>query len=303
MNLHGLGMNDGICISKRDCYSDIGAGKYASCVYNVVFGEILLYNQCEKSMGAFAMRIVICDDETLSISTIKVLIQRWKTQRRVDSISLSIYESSEELHNVINNAIPFDVAFLDIQFPREIGGLQLAEYLRQTNEDMQIVFVSNYGQYAMEGYKASALRYLQKPITQAQIFECLDISYRQWLFRQESSIVLMDNKQAVKIAPKSIIYAETQGHYIEIHLTTMKNAIQIRMRLAELRKLLTDGFFVQCHRCYIVNLLHIQRITRTSILLLNGISIPLSTRNWENVMLQFKKVFQGENNAYTLDSI
>ena len=97
----------------------------------------------------------------------------------------------------------------------------------------------------MEGYKASALRYLQKPITQAHIFECLDISYRQWLFRQESSIVLMDNKQAVKIAPKSIIYAETQGHYIEIHLTTMKNAIQIRMRLAELRKLLTDGFFVQ----------------------------------------------------------
>ncbi len=249
------------------------------------------------------MRIVICDDEALSFSTVKTLIQRWKVKNSIESISVSIYESSEELLNVLNNAIPFDVAFLDIQFPRELSGLQLAEYLRQTNENMQIVFVSNYGHYAIEGYKASALRYLQKPITEAQVFECLDISYRQWLFRQGSCVVLMDNKQAVKIDPKSIIYAETQGHYIEIHLATMENIVHIRMKLAELLKLLPSEIFVQCHRCYIVNLLHIQRITRTSILLLNGTSIPISARSWENVMLQFKKLFQGENNEYALDSI
>ena len=261
------------------------------------------YNQLEKWVGVFAMRIVICDDETLSVSTVTTMVQRWKAKKNVESISVSIYESSEELLNVLNNALPFDVAFLDIQFPRELSGLQLAEYLRQTNENMQIVFVSNYGQYAIDGYRTCALRYLQKPITEAQVFECLDISYRQWLFRHESCIVLMDSKQAVKIDPKTIIYAETQGHYVDIHLTTMESPVHIRIKFTELCKLLPDEIFVKCHRCFIVNLLHIQRITRISILLLDGTTIPLSARCWESVMLQFKKVFQGENNAYTLDSI
>lgn len=147
------------------------------------------------------------------------------------------------------------------------------------------------------------MRYLQKPITEAQIFECLDISYRQCLFRQGRNIVLTDSNQAVKIDPKTLLYAETQGHYIEIHSFNRKDPIRIRMKLAELIPRLPADYCIQCHRCSIVNLLHIQRFTRTSILLLNGKILPMSARRWELVMLQFKNLFQGEDHKYAMDLV
>ena len=176
------------------------------------------------------MRIVICDDEALMISTLQGLIQRWKAKNNVESAAVTIYESSEELLDVLENALPFDLAFLAIQFPGELSGLQLAEHLRRTNAQMQIVFVSNYDQYAIDGYRANALRYLQKPVTEMQVSECLDISYRQWQYQQGNCVVLLDNQQAVKLDHKAILFAETQGHYVRIHLATQQDSVCIRMR-------------------------------------------------------------------------
>ncbi len=55
------------------------------------------------------------------------------------------------------------------------------------------LFEKNF--HACEGYSVSALRYLRKPIADEQLFECLDIAYQQWVYRQDSSIFRMRNEE------------------------------------------------------------------------------------------------------------
>ena len=53
--------------------------------------------------------------------------------------------------------------------------LQLAKLIRQTDEDVPIVFVTNYAEYVYQGYTVNALRYLKKPVLESDISPCLDI--------------------------------------------------------------------------------------------------------------------------------
>lgn len=59
---------------------------------------------------------------------------------------------------------PVDVAFLDIEM-RGMGGMALAEKLRQLRPDCRIVFTTGYEHYAVEAFRLRASGYLLKPIS------------------------------------------------------------------------------------------------------------------------------------------
>ncbi len=249
------------------------------------------------------MRVLVCDDESLYLDAISASIQRWRMQRKVNGIIVSTYRSSEDLLEVLERALPFDLAFLDIQFPGELSGLALAESLRKTNEQVLIVFTTHYEKYAMEGYKVNALRYLQKPVSDTQIFECLDIAYRQWKLCCDRYLTLIDSQQVCRIAYKSILYIESQAHYVDIHLAHRDETPRFRMKLLEVLNKLPEEMFAQCHRSFAINLLYVQRISRKSIVLSDGATVPVSARFWENVLLRFKTLFQGASNEHFLEPL
>lgn len=249
------------------------------------------------------MRVLVCDDESICLEAICASIQRWRVQRGAEGIVVSSYRSSEELLDALDRAQPFDLAFLDIQFPGELSGLELAEYLRRIDEQLLIVFTTNYEKYAMDGYKVNALRYLQKPPGDLQIFECLDIAYRQWRLCNECALTLMEGGNAYRIAYKFFLYAESKAHYIDIHLAHQEETIRVRMKLSELLKRVPESMIVQCHRGFAVNLQYVQKITRKYIELCNGTAIPVGRNYWENTMMRFKALYEGEDHAHSLDLI
>lgn len=249
------------------------------------------------------MRILVCDDETIYLEAVCASIQRWRTQREVSGIVISTYRSSEELLDTLEQALPFDLAFLDIQFPGEMNGLELAEHLRKINEQLLIVFTTNYEKYAMDGYKVNALRYLQKPLSDLQIFECLDIAYRQWKLCHERFLTLLDGRNAYRIAHKSVIYAESKAHYIDVHLVHQEETIRVRIKFSELLKRLPEPVFAQCHRSFTVNLLYVQKITKKSIELSDGTLIPVGRNYWEGIMMRFKALYEGEDHEHSLDFV
>ncbi len=100
------------------------------------------------------------------------------------------FASSEELLYAWENVLEMDMLFLDIQIPGEMSGLEVAKAIRKVDSQICIAFTTSYSEYACEGYSVSALRYLRKPIADEQLFECLDIAYQQWVYRQDSSIFL-----------------------------------------------------------------------------------------------------------------
>lgn len=91
------------------------------------------------------------------------------------------------------------------------------------------------------------------------------------------------------IAVSSIIYIQSDNHYIIIH--TNKYDYEIRNTLSQMEKQLLSYDFVKIHKKYIVNLKYIKRIhiAEEKILLDNGVELEISRRNKTNVLKKYKE--------------
>ena len=229
------------------------------------------------------MRIAICDDEKCYIDALEASIKQWKDDRGITNISVASYTSSEDFAYSIERDIPFDLVFLDIKFPKEVSGIVLAESLHKRNELISIVFITNYDEYAIEGYKVNALRFLQKPLQNSQVFECLDIAYKQWQLMDNASLVIEGKGLICRIPYKKITYCESQAHYLFIH-TSDGQGEQIRSNISAFYKNLPNS---------IVNLFHVYSFTRDTVTMLDGSILPLGKKRWNELYLKFRKLFQG----------
>ena len=68
-----------------------------------------------------------------------------------------------------------------------------------------------------------------------------------------------------------IICIEAQSHYLVFHLGTIDDAPKLRAKISDVLPQLPPELFVQCHRSFIVNLLHIHRFTKDTVFLLSQI--------------------------------
>ena len=104
------------------------------------------------------MRILICDDEQKLIDLELSILQEYC---RSTNIAATFFTFTDSLS--AGNIGEFDIAFLDIDMEK-LNGIELARKLRSKNPTSIIIFVTNFIQYAPEGYEVNAFRYLLKSI-------------------------------------------------------------------------------------------------------------------------------------------
>jgi len=113
------------------------------------------------------IRAIIVDDEELSIKRLRRLVEEsgWLQVCQTFQHPLEAYEYAKEN--------PFDVAFLDISMPH-VNGMKLSALLRALRDDILIVFVTGYEEYALQAFDADALDYVLKPIDEDRLARALD---------------------------------------------------------------------------------------------------------------------------------
>lgn len=108
------------------------------------------------------MRVICVDDEAPVLENFK---RKTKDFQEIDSITL-FQSAKKALEWVEQN--PIDVAFLDMEMP-QMSGIELAKKLKQIDRNIRIIFVTAYGQYALDAFRVDALGYLLKPYTREDI--------------------------------------------------------------------------------------------------------------------------------------
>lgn len=109
---------------------------------------------------------VIVDDEIPGLNLLKMFLQNTEQVNILGTFT----EPIEAFENIIS--VKPDVVFLDIEMP-EMNGLELASHLIEQNDELMIVFVTGYNQYALEAFQANALDYLLKPVNPNTIQKCI----------------------------------------------------------------------------------------------------------------------------------
>lgn len=240
------------------------------------------------------MRIGICDDDSEYISYVSAAISKWNNQQR-KHVFYRGYNSCEDLLEDWGNGIIYDLLFLDIQMMSdELSGMQLAKKIRETNEQVIIVFITNYSNYVYEGYSVDALRYLRKPIVFDQIKECLDIAYNRWRLFQDNGTVLSYKTQTYVFPYKSIVMIEVQGHYVKVHLLGKKGPVIIRDNIRNIYQRLPPEAFVSCHRSYIVNLAYVYSFCKKTVYLEDELEAPISPNQLHDFQRKFNEYYQGK---------
>lgn len=217
------------------------------------------------------MRIAVCDDEEVQLELLNGFLQEWAKKKNV-VLELLCFSNAESLYFTWEEDENFDLLILDIEM-RKLSGMELAEKIRERNEEVPILFVTGYEKYMAQGYEVSALHYLLKPVRKEKLFAVLDKLQKKK--KPEEKLSFYTEEGLLLMPASHIWYVEAMGHRCLLAAGDAKH--EIRMSISEAVKFLgARKEFVQCHRSYIVNLQHISAIAKTEIVLDDNTRIPVS---------------------------
>lgn len=225
------------------------------------------------------IKIAICDDDVQVLKKLKAYLLCYAKDKEMQ-INVTLYQNGkmllkEDVHN-------FDMIFLDVEMP-DINGIELARHIRKVNEQVMILFVTNYIQYALEGYEVQAFRYLIKPINQNDFVEVVSKALDQ-IWHQKNAFLTVKNRfETIRIRIDTILYVETEKGHVLIY--TQDKKIECYSTMEKLENTLKEEGFFRCHNAFLIALSAVRKVQLNDVVLKNGVIIALS----KNRKKQFKQ--------------
>jgi DNA-binding LytR/AlgR family response regulator len=221
-------------------------------------------------------KIAICDDSGADRQYVRQMVERWAAKAG-HGAQIDPFGSAESFLFHYAEESDYDVLLLDIEMGA-MDGVTMAKQLRQSNDTVQIIFITGYSDYIAEGYEVAALHYLMKPVKEEKLCAVLDRAAEK-LAKNETVLHFEAGGEMVRVPIYQIRYADVLGNYVTIHA---QSDTTVKMTLAELEKQLDERFY-RVGRSAIVNLAQISRVTKTEIKLADGTAIPLPRGAYDGV--------------------
>ena len=228
------------------------------------------------------MKIAVCDDDKRDIARIKKLVKAYDADNNI-VLSISEYESGSELLKAISNGENVDIIFLDINMD-DMDGLSVAKRIREINDDVPIILVTAFINYALDGYKVKASRFLIKDDLDKTFDECMDDICKD--IRKKSKTIAFNCVEGeMRMKASDIILIETSGHK---NLIKLKNeTYQIYEKLDVLEELLKGYGFLRTHNSFLVNMAHIRGINSYVLTLDDGRQLPVPKARYKQVRQEY----------------
>lgn len=212
-------------------------------------------------------RIAICEDEAVTAERLREIICRESEGE------IRCYCEPTELLEDYKNGLRYDVIFCDVVM-KPINGMELCARIREWDKNVYLVFVTNYVEYAPEGYEVGGFRYLLKPVTEDRIKKVLDEIYV--VLEETEKLLLKASECSVLVDPKDILYVEIDDKESIVYYE--QDSFRLSCSLEEMEARLRRSFFYRVHRKYIVNLERVREFSQSRLTLDNGKTLPISRR-------------------------
>lgn len=226
------------------------------------------------------MRIAVVDNEEKEIQRYHELIQKYE-EETAEKNRVFYFSSGFDL--LENFPADLDCIFLDIDMP-QLNGLETAHKIREKDEDVILIFVTNLPQFAIDGYKVQALDFLLKPFKYVDLkVELSKVKRFTMKTKAESSLWISLKGESRKVDCSDITYIEIIHHDVIIHQNKGED-LRFRGSLSAIEEKLSTSSFVRIGSPFIVNLKYVEGISKNECLLFNGKFLPIGRQYKQNLL-------------------
>ena len=224
----------------------------------------------------------IIDDEPLAAGLLKSYAEKTPFLNLIGTYGSAV-EAMKELRNN-----PAHLLFLDIQMP-ELSGIEFAKILPK---ETKVIFTTAFEQYAIEGYKVSALDYLMKPVSYEEFLKAANkaldwfcVSQKRQTYAADRFMYVKSDYKLVRVSLDDILYIEGLKDYIRIYLADGQKIMSL-MNMKKMEDYLPRPEFLRTHRSYIVHMSKAEAIERFRIVF-GDQYLPISDSYKEDVQQYF----------------
>lgn len=226
------------------------------------------------------LSILLCDDDIGMIDTMRSIVESVLEESETKAKMYTFTDASAMSDQVLSSC---DIALLDIDFDgAHYTGMDIARRLRSLRNDAIIIFVTNFIEYAPEGYEVQAFRYVLKRDIHNDLKPNLILALDR-LSKETLSIQI--NGEIISIPLDDILYLEVQQH--NVTAVTRKQTLDKKQKeysfyasLSELEERLEPLGFLRIHKSYLVNMKHLKKFQCREALLDNGMTLRVGEKSY-----------------------
>jgi two-component system LytT family response regulator len=234
------------------------------------------------------LRTVIIEDEEQKRLALRRMLTEIRNDVEIVGEAVNVIEGKQ----LILKTSP-DLLLLDIKLP-DGTGFDLLEQLEHIS--FKIIFVTAYDEYAVKAFKFSAVDYILKPVSAADLMNAIDkaahillaeynlkintlLNNHRSPAREEKRIILKTIDKIHVIRIQDIVRCESDSNYCHFFLKDGKK-ITTSKPLKEYAGLFNEHGFFRVHKSHLVNLNQVTRFDKSEggdVIMETGDRIPVSS--------------------------
>ena len=226
-----------------------------------------------------------CEEDRLNCQN---LLNRYGQEKGVDFL-IQTYATGDDF--LIHFKSQFDFIILDINLLSR-NGIDIAHQIRETDEEVVIMFATNLAKYATRGYEVDAIDFLLKPLQYNSFTLKLERVMKRLGKRIEDDLTIKDGTAIHRVKISDIYYLEVFAHDIVFHLKDKE--IRCRGSLKKYEEELSKYHFLRCNSCYLVSCEKIRQVNKFDLGLIDGTVLTISHPRKKAFLAEFRRYLAKE---------
>lgn len=227
------------------------------------------------------LKIAICEDEAKQRERLLKLLNESSVEN-----TYSVFSNGEELLADFEPG-KYSLILMDIYMNSELTGVETVKRIRQKDKNIPVAFVTTSKDHALESYRLSAMKYIEKPYSKESIEDILHLA----LLKKNDipSLFVQKNGIIEQVPFTNILYLEQQMHKVFLCLKN-EDSFSIYGKLSDLKHRLPENLFFIPHKSFAINLSYVMYINPElrCFVMENKTNIPIRREFWSKA----KKVLE-----------